>query len=179
MRPRLNHVVMAVLTLAGCTDRVSPTGFQPPPFPPELSTEVTTESGLLFRADGEILSTGPTTLRVTATIENPSGEDLDIPTLADECELIVVVSWESSPFLRIVDPPDGGGRGGGALGACGTRTATRTIAAGETVELVSDDIVLSEFLRSTFVPGGRYVISAIYVDSFIFEVLALDAEIQD
>lgn len=182
MRSRPLQLMLACLTLGlvnGCSSPISPGGFGPPLFPPDLDTQVTTESGLLFSAVGEVVSTGPTTVRVTATVENPTGSELNIPTLEGECELIIVVSWASSPFVRIVDPPDGGGGSIGVLGACGNRTATRTIAAGETVVLVSGDIALSELLRSTFVPGGRYVFSAIYVDLSIYEVLALDTTIDD
>lgn len=183
MRSRLIQSMLVCLTLGlatGCSTPVGPGGgFGPPPFPPDLDAQVTTESGLVFSATGEIVSTGPTVIRVTATVENPTGAELVVPTLADACELIVVVSWESSPFVRIADPPDGGGSGPGALGNCGGQTASRTFAAGETVELVSGDIVLSELLRSTFVPGARYVFSAIYVDLSIYEVLALDTTIDD
>jgi hypothetical protein len=179
---RLARATLACLTLivaTGCRTPLAPRGSGPPPFPPNLPTEVSTESGLVFRATGEVLSTGPTTIRITATVENRTGGAAAIATLGAPCELIVIASWEHSPFIRIVDPLDGLGSGPGPLGQCARFTQNRTIADGEILELVSEDIVLSELLRSTFVEGGRYVLSAVFVDTFLFEVLAMDVTVQD
>ena len=105
--------------------------------------------------------------------------DIVAQTLADECQLIVVASWQRSPFIRLVQPPNGGGFTGGPLGLCGNRLTTRLIPAGDTLHLAkAEDLVLSDVLGETFEPG-RFVISAIFVDEFIYEVLALDTQIPD
>lgn len=166
------------LAIGGCRSVIT-SDAGAPPFPPNLPTEITTASGLVFRASGEVIDTGPTVLRITATVTNPTGSDVTAAILEEECELIVVANWQRSPFIRLVQPLDGGGRSTGVLGVCGTRTASRVIAAGETVTLTKEeDLVLSDLLGPTFEPG-RFIISAIYVDQFIYEVIALDLQIVD
>lgn len=160
--------------LGACRQVITRGDPDPPPFPPALETVVTTETGLVFEASAEIVSTGPTAIRVTATVTNPTGEDLVARTLAEPCDLIVVASWQEFPNIRLVQPLDGLGFNGSALGFCTNMRVTRTIPAGQTIELMKDeDLVLSEVLQSTFEPG-RYVLSAIFVDEFVYEVLALD-----
>lgn len=167
------------LVLAGCRQVITRDPPEPPPFPPNLETVVTLESGLVLRAFGEIVSSAPTVLRITATVTNPTDQEIVAQTLQGGCELIVLASWPESPFLRLVQPLDGMGVTGGTLGVCGNLLTTRVIAAGETIELSkSEDLVLSAVLGPQFVPG-RYVISAIFVDQFIYEALALDTQVPD
>ncbi len=165
--------------LTGCRQVLTRDTPDPPPFPPDLATVVTTDNGLVLRASGELISTGPTVLRISATVTNPTMQEIVAKTLLGECHLIVAATWPSDPDGgRLVQPLDGLGRQGGPLGACGTMTALRAFLPGETILMKSEDLVLSEVLGLDFVPG-RHVISAIFVDLFIYEVLALDLRVPD
>lgn len=171
--------VLLALSSAGCKQAIGYDPPPPPPFPPDLPTSVTTASGLVFEAHGEVVSTSPTTFRITATVTNPTDEDIRAQTLFEPCRLIVLASWPEYPYLRVVQPLDGLGYNGLALGLCTGMRGYTTIAAGEVLHLMKDeDLVLSEALGSRFAPG-RHVLSAIFVDEFIYEVLAIDTDVPD
>jgi len=175
----LAALALPLLAAGGCRQALTTDPPPAPPFPPDLETSVTTASGLVFEARGEVVSSAPTTLRITATVTNPTQADIVALTLAEPCRLIVLVSWQEYPYLRIVQPLDGLGYNGSALGLCTNLRAQLTIGAGEVVQLTKDqDLVLSAALGSRFAPG-RHVLSAIFVDEFIYEVLALDTQVPD
>lgn len=171
--------MLLALSSAGCKQAIGFDPPPPPPFPPDLPTSVTTGSGLVFQAHGEIVSTGPMTFRITATVTNPTDEDIVAKTLNEPCRLVVLASWSEYPYLRVVQPLDGLGYNGSALGLCTTMRGFTTIAAGEVLHLMKDeDLVLSEALGSRFAPG-RHVLSAIFVDEFVYEVIAIDTNVPD
>lgn len=170
---------ISLLGAAGCRQAITSPPPPGPPFPPDLETSVTTGSGLVFEALGEVVSTNPMTFRITATVTNPTDEDIVAKTLREPCRLIVLASWPEYPYLRIVQPLDGLGSNGSILGVCTGMRTLLTIAAGEVVQLMKDeDLVLSEALGARFAPG-RHVLSAIFVDEFIYEVLAIDTDVPD
>lgn len=154
----------------------------PPPFPPELSSETTLPSGLILTASGTIVSTEPTVIRVTAALSNPTDHDVTMGVGARECRVIAVAYWEGAPGGRAVAPPDGY-LGPTQPSACrGVANGFQiTVEVGQTLMLPDTPLeftlsaVLAE-LEEEFVPG-RFVIGALILSDFEYEVLALDAVI--
>ena len=171
--------LVAAVLLTGCRQVITRPRPDPPPFPPDLATVVTTDKGLVLRATGELISTDPTVLRISATVTNPTTEEIVAETLLGDCQLIVAATWPTDPDGgRLVQPLDGLGPQGGPLGVCATLTGLRPFPPGETILTKSEDLILSEVLGLDFVPG-RHVISAIFVDRFIYEVFALNLQVLD
>lgn len=155
-----------------------------PAVPSELSTETTLPSGLVLTASGTIASTEPTVIRVTAALSNPTDHDVTMGVGARECRVIAVAYWEAVPGGRAVAPPDGY-LGPTQPSACrGVANGFQiTVEVGETLMLPDTPVeftlsaVLAE-LEGEFVPG-RFVIGALILSDFEYEVLALDTVIDN
>lgn len=180
--------VACALVLASCAWACRlPVEVAPPPpprFPPELSTQTMLHNGVILTASGTIVSTEPTVIRVTAALSNPTDDEVTMGVGARECRVIAVAYWEGEPGGRAVAPPDGY-LGPTQPSACrGVANGFQiTIAAGETLMLPDTPLqfTLSEVLlelEEEFVPG-RFVIGALILSDFEYEVLALDAVIDD
>lgn len=180
--------VACALVLASCASAcrlpVEVTPPPPPPFPPELSTQTTLHNGVILTASGTIDSTEPTVIRVTAALSNPTDDDVTMGVGARECRLVAVAYWEAAPGGRAVAPP-GGYLGPTQPSACrGVANSFQiTIGAGETLMLPDPplEFTLSEVLlelEEEFVPG-RFVIGALILSAFEYEVRALDAVIDN
>ena len=174
-------LALTAVTLGGCR-QVLENDVELPPFPPtEFEPEVTLPSGLILRASSEVISTGPTVLRITATVENPTDEEILNKSLVPECRLIVAGFWKQRPDGRLLQPLDGYfNRQGFTLNCDSGGTAQfYRIPAGETVDLSrGEDLVVSEVLGNTFRPG-RHFFTVVFVDDFIFQALAGDLVIDD
>lgn len=170
---------LAVVTLGGCR-QVLENDVELPPFPPtEFEPEVTLLSGLILRATSEVVSTGPTVLRITATLENPTDEEILAQSLVPECMLIVAGFWKERPDGRLLQPLDGYFVRQGVTLNCEGMLQFYRIPAGETIDISrGEDLVVSEVLGNTFRPG-RHFFTVVFVDDFIYQALAGDVVIYD
>jgi hypothetical protein len=154
----------------------------PPPFPPdEFSTLVTTASGLVLRATGEVVSTNPTTIRITTTVTNPTSEEIVAQILLGDCETIIAGFWQQNSAGRLLQPLDGFivTEASPTPVDCELVKGLRPIAPGAVVDMTKEeDLVVSEVLGAAFV-AGRHIFTVVYVDTFVYQVLALDVFIEN
>ena len=179
-RRGVSIVPLLLATAVGACRQVLTYDRELPDFPPtEFEPERTLPSGLILSATSEIVSEGPTTIRVTATVTNPTEEEILAKSLVPECLLIIAGFWEQRPDGRLLQPLDGYYfREGFRLDCEGAQQYYR-IPAGDTLSLQrSQDLVVSAVLGDTFVPG-RYILTAVFVDDFAYQVLAGDYIIDD
>ena len=174
-------LALAAMALGGCR-QVLENDVELPPFPPtEFEPEVTTTSGLILRATSEVLSENPTVLRITATVENPTDEEILNRSLVPECRLIIAGFWKQRPDGRLLQPLDGYFERQGFTLNCdsGGMAQFYRIPAGETIDLSrGEDLAVSEVLGDTFRPG-RHFFTVVFVDDFIYQALAGDLVIDD
>lgn len=175
--------LFAALVVGACVVELNGPDFpDPPPFPPELPTEATFHDGLVLRASGEVVSTAPTILRVTATLTNPTAEAVTTQVAAGDCQVIAVAYSAVLRTGQTVEPPNGVSPvQGGCLNVAGT--VQLTVPAAGTVALGDPppEFPLRERLEELGVAyaPGRFIISARVATEFVFEVIALDVEVTD
>lgn len=173
----------AALVLGACIVEFNGPDFpDPPPFPPELPTEATLHDGLVLRASGQVVSTSPTVIRVTATLENPTAEAITTEVAAGDCQVIAVAYSAVLRTGQTVEPPNGVSPvHGGCLNVAGS--VELTVPAGATVSVgdPAPEFPLRQRLEEmgiAYAPG-RFIISARVATVFVFEVVALDVEVTD
>ena len=174
-------VVVCLLAVfsVGCRQVITRDPPPPPPFPPGFDPVVTLHSGLVLRASGEVVSQNPTAVRITASVENPTDEEIRAFTLIGDCLMIVAGFWAQNSEGRLLQPLDGFVTVGGVELDCERQTAFLNIGPGAVVDLTKeDDLVVSEVLGEDFVPG-RYIFTAVFVDNFLYQALALDVFLDD
>ncbi|MDH3733112.1 MAG: hypothetical protein OEU54_06235 [Gemmatimonadota bacterium] len=143
-----------LVLLTGCRQVITRDPPAPPPFPPDFDPVVTLHSGLILRGSGEVVSRNPTTLRISATVENPTTEEIQAFTLTGDCLLIVAGFWAQTSEGRLLQPLDGFVTIDGVSTDCERLTGFLRIGPGAILNLSrEEDLVVSDVLGEDFAPG--------------------------